>query len=72
MTGPALLDFTSRGPWIERQNIYAWIRNPQGFAERNDYARSLIAQFNGVMMTAFPNLKDEEIGQIIAYVEESR
>jgi cytochrome c2 len=69
MTGPDLLGFTSRGPWTNRENVYAWIRNPQSFMEKNDYVKNLVTEYFGTMMTPFPSLKDDEIDQIVAYLE---
>jgi mono/diheme cytochrome c family protein len=69
-TGPSLLGFENRGPWSERKNLYEWIRNPGAFMEKNSYARSLKEKF-GSMMTAFPDLSDEEIDAIATYIMEA-
>ena len=67
-TGPSLCGFESRGPWSEREKIYQWIRNPQEFIKKNEYARELKESFSGVMMMSFPNLTNEEIDEIINYI----
>jgi mono/diheme cytochrome c family protein len=66
-TGPALIGFTERDPWTDRKNVYAWIRNPQQFMLKNEYTRALKKQYNA-MMTAFPDLTNEEIDAIIEYI----
>jgi mono/diheme cytochrome c family protein len=66
-TGPGLIGFTERGPWAERKNIYAWIRNPQKFMQTNEYTRGLQQQYNAVM-TAFPDMSNEEIDAVIEYI----
>jgi len=66
-TGPSLIGFEERGSWSNRQNLYDWIRNPTAFMKKNAYARKLKEQY-GSMMTAFPDLTDEEIDNIVAYI----
>lgn len=68
-TGPALLDFTERGPWSDRKNVYAWISNPAAFMKKNEYAANLKVQYGGQLMTAFPDLTHEEIDAICEYIE---
>jgi cytochrome c2 len=67
MTGPSLTGLTERGPWTDRKNVYAWIRNPQGFMKTDEYTRELKKRYNS-MMTAFPDLTNEEIDAIIEYI----
>lgn len=67
MTGPALAGFTERGPWTDRKNVYAWIRNPQQFMQSNEYAQELKTKYNAIM-TGFPDLTNEEIDAICEYV----
>ena len=68
LTGPALAGVETRGPWGDRKELYAWVKNPAGYAKGNEYAANLIKEYNGVLMTAFPSLTDDEIGSIIDYV----
>lgn len=68
LTGPALAGVETRGPWGDRKELYAWVKNPAGYAKGNEYAANLIKEYNGVLMTAFPSLADAEIGAIIDYV----
>ena len=69
MTGPAL------GGAVDRWNgndvsIEEFINNaPAVLASGNTYANDLFRKF-GTEMTAFPNLKKEEINSILLYIEE--
>jgi len=67
MTGPRLSDAMQKEPWTDRKELYKWIRNPEAYMKASAYARSLKEKY-GAMMTAFPNITDEEIDAIIAYV----
>ena len=71
MTGPSILEFEERGPWSDRQKLYAWIRNPALFAQTDPYTRELVKKYK-TMMTAFPELTDEEIDNIVEYISEAR
>src|SRR5688572_22186686 len=66
-TGPSLCSFEDRGPWNERENVYQWIKNPQEFREKSQYAKELSESFPA-MMTGFPDLTNEEIDEIIKYI----
>lgn len=66
-TGPSIIGFEERGPWGNRQNLYDWIRNPSAFMKKNAYARELKEKY-GSMMTGFPDISDEEIDNIVAYI----
>ncbi len=67
LTGPALKGVLDR--WENKEGLYAWIRNSQAFLATGDkYANALFLEW-GNEMTAFPNLKDEEIEAILNYIE---
>ena len=67
LTGPALKGVLDR--WENKEDLYAWIRNAQAFlATGDEYANALFLEW-GTPMTAFPNLKDEEIEAILNYIE---
>ena len=66
LTGPALRGFTERGPWTDKANIYAWIKNPAAFMQKDAYTEALKNEY-GVIMQAFPALTPEEIDDIIEY-----
>lgn len=69
MTGPALAGVEKR--WNGNlDNLRAWIRNSQAYLETDDdYAKKLYAEYGGSVMTAFPNLTDEEIDAILSYID---
>ncbi|MEQ1677439.1 MAG: cytochrome C, partial [Chitinophagaceae bacterium] len=68
---PGLLGFTERGPWTNRKNVYEWIRNPAAFMSKNEYTKQLKEMYNGTMMTAFPDMTNDEIDAICDYIGQS-
>jgi cytochrome c2 len=67
LTGPALSGVEER--WENREELYNWIRNSQGMIEAgHEYGTALFEKFNKVPMLPYPNLTDEEIEAILAYV----
>ena len=68
MTGPALRGLTSRGPWGDRQKLYAWVHNPAAFLAKDPYTQGLQKQF-GAVMQAFPQLSEKDIDLIVEYIE---
>ena len=68
VTGPALGGVLNRGPWAEdKKNLYQWVHNPPGFMAKDPYTQGLKSKYQ-VMMTGFPQLKENEIDAIINYV----
>lgn len=68
LTGPALGGAQER--WADDKALYKWIRNSQGMiASGNARAVQLWGEWKPTVMTAFPNLKDEEIADILAFVD---
>jgi mono/diheme cytochrome c family protein len=65
--GPPLRNFSSRGPWVKKENIYKFIHNPALFAKNNTYTQKLIKEYNGVLMQAFPTLTKAEIDALVDY-----
>lgn len=66
-TGPALGG--SQGRWGDDAALYAWIRNSQALiATGHPRAVELWNQYKPTVMTAFPNLTDDEIGSMLAYI----
>lgn len=69
MTGPALAGVEERWADYPQEDLYAWIRNSQAMiAAGHPRATELWDQYNGVIMTAFPNLTDGDIGNLLAYI----
>src|SRR5687768_11946780 len=67
LTGPALANFTDRGPWSDRQKVYDWVHNPVAFMAKDPYTQGLKQQYGSVMQ-AFPNLSNEDIDAITEYI----
>lgn len=66
-TGPALGGSQER--WGDDVALYGWIRNSQALiAQGHPRAVELWNQYKPTVMTAFPNLTDDEIGSLMAYV----
>ena len=66
-TGPALGGVMDR--WESEADLYAWIRNSQALVKTgHPRANEIYAEYNKSVMTAFPNLTDDEIGSLMAYI----
>ena len=64
LTGPALAGYEERWADYPEEDLYSWIRNSQALiASGHPRANELWGQW-GTIMTAFPNLTDEEIASI--------
>ena len=74
MTGPALRNVEARlveEQGLDRAWINAWIRNSAALIKSGDsYATKIFAEWNNVAMTAFPQLSDQDISDILAYTAE--
>ena len=74
MTGPALRNVEARlaeEEGLDRAWLNAWIRNSSGLIKSGDaYANKVFAEWNNVAMTAFPQLSDQDISDILAYTAE--
>lgn len=71
MTGPALRNVETRlaeEEGLDRSWLYKWIRNSAGMIKSGDaYANKIYKEYGGAAMTAFPQLSDEDIDNILAY-----
>lgn len=64
-TGPALFGV---GDKYEKEWLYPWIKNSQEMVKAGDArAVAIYEEYNGSVMTAFPQLTDADIDNIIAY-----
>lgn len=74
MTGPALRDVESRlasTQGLDRAWLTAWIRNSAGVIKSGDaYANQIFNEYKQTAMTAFPQLSDQDISDILAYTAE--
>ncbi len=68
LTGPALGGVQDR--WDSEEDLYEWIRNSQGMiAAGNPIAVELWNEWKPTVMNSFPNLTDEDIANILGYVD---
>jgi mono/diheme cytochrome c family protein len=71
MTGPALRNVEQRlsdEQGLDRAWLTAWIRNSAGLIKSGDaYANKIFEEYNKSAMTAFPQLSDQDISDILAY-----
>ncbi len=64
-TGPALYNV---GEKYDREWLYSWIKNSQAMVKSGDaQAVKIYEEYNGSIMTAFPQLSDGDLDNIIAY-----
>ena len=67
-TGPALKGWSDREP--SKEWIYKWVANPAQMIATDAYAKELFAKWKPTVMTAFSNLKKEEVDAIMKYVDD--
>lgn len=70
LTGPALGGVQERWAEYPEEDLYAWIRNSQALiAEGHPRANELWDEWKPTLMNNFTNLTDQEIANILAYIE---
>ena len=76
MTGPALRHVEDRllnDEGLDKQWLYAWIRNSAAVIKSGDeYANKIYAEYNRSAMTAYPQLSDLDIENILAYTNQEK
>lgn len=74
MTGPALRNVEQRlsdEQGLDKAWLVSWIRNSSALIKSGDaYANKVYKEYNGTAMTAFPQLSDADIDDILAYTAE--
>jgi cytochrome c551/c552 len=67
LVGPALKGVEDR--WDDKKMLYDWVRNSAAVIKKG-YPRAVAvyAEYNKVQMTAFPELKDQDIDAILGYI----
>ena len=74
MVGPALRHVETRlseDKGLDREWLNSWIRNSAGLVKSGDaYANEVYNEYSGAAMTAFPQLSDEDINNILAYTNQ--
>lgn len=69
--GPALGGVVERWANYPRTDLYAWIRNNGKLrAAGHPRALDIYNEWNGAAMNTYPNLKNEDIENLLAYIEE--
>lgn len=69
LTGPALAGIEERVK--DKQLLYTWIRNNASVLATGDkYFSDLFSRYNKTPMTPFPGLTDEDIDNILKYIQE--
>lgn len=69
MVGPALKGVNARH---EEEWLIKWVKNSQALVAAGDeQAVALFEGHNNVVMTAFPDLSDDNVKNILAYIEEA-
>ena len=76
MTGPALRNVEQRladDEGLDKEWLYTWIKNSAGMVKSGDaYANKIYNEYSGAAMTAFPQLSNEDIDNILAYTAEEK
>ena len=76
MTGPALRYVETRlaeEEGLDKQWLYAWIRNSSALIKSgDDYANKIYEEYNKSAMTAYPQLSDADIDNILAYTAQDK
>ena len=67
-TGPALKGWADREP--NKEWIYKWVANPAQMIASDAYAKQLFEKWKPTVMTAFANLKKDEVDAIMKYVDD--
>ena len=71
MTGPALRNVEKRlyeDEGLDREWLYKWIRNSSSLIKSGDsYANKIYEEYNKSAMTAYPQLTDSDLNNILAY-----
>lgn len=68
---PALKDLEQRHKWSDHNELLKWVHNPAAYigADKTGYTAGLVAKYKS-MMPAFPDLKIEDVDNIVAYIND--
>ena len=70
LTGPALGGVEERWSEYPKEDLYTWIRNSQAMiADGHPRAVELWNEWKPTIMNAFPNLTDEDMVNLLAYID---
>ena len=71
VTGPALAGFQDRGKWADIKEFAKWVHNPAGYMANDPYTQGLKVEAGGAMMSACPELKEEDLTAIADYINKT-
>jgi cytochrome c2 len=69
LTGPALGDVETRWAAYPRTDLYKWIRNSQSMINSHPRGKELWAKWQPTVMNSFNGLSDQDIENILAYIQ---
>lgn len=69
LTGPALGGVQERWASFPQEDLYGWIRNSQALIASGHPRANAVFKEWGTIMTAFPTLSDQEIANLLAYIQ---
>ncbi|MGB3198401.1 MAG: cytochrome c, partial [Saprospiraceae bacterium] len=69
MTGPALGGVQERWAGYPKEDLYKWIRNSQSMVSAGHPEATKLFQKWKTTMTAFPTLSDEDLENLLGYIE---
>lgn len=76
MTGPALRNVEARlaeEEGLDREWLNKWIRNSSALIKSGDaYANKIYAEWNNIAMSAYPQLSDQDLSDILAYTAQPK
>lgn len=70
MTGPALANVETRGPWTDRKNLIKWVTGSSAVVNDFEYTRKLYEEYNKQTMPGFRQLSESQIESIFDYIKE--
>ncbi len=69
LTGPALGGVEERWSAYPREDLYKWVRNSQSMIKDHPRAKELWAEWGPVVMNNFLNLTDQDIENLLGYID---
>ncbi len=70
LTGPALAGYKKRGPWMDKQKLYEWTRNPTGFMATDKYTQCLKCRYSSIMQGI--RLSDKALDSLYKYIDDTQ
>ncbi len=71
LTGPALGGVQERWADYPQEDLYSWIRNSQAMVDAgHPRAVEIYEEWNKVAMLAYPSFSDQDIANVLAYIQE--